>query len=66
MKMPDALAIWTSDWSSLSVGRLGYEQSFDPCRLVRQVKEIDQLDGGTTSFQDPCHLVWQVNQIVGY
>jgi hypothetical protein len=28
------------------------------------VKEIDQLDFGTTQFPDPCHLVWQVNQIL--
>jgi hypothetical protein len=46
--------------------RLGCKQQFDPCRFTRQVKKIEKLGVGTTLFQDPCHLVWQVNEIVGY
>jgi hypothetical protein len=48
------------------IQRVGYKLEFDPCRLARQVKEIHQLDIGTTRFRDPCHLVWQVNEIGGY
>ena len=36
----------------------------DPCRLVRQVKEIGRLDGRDQHLHDPCHLVYQVNEIL--
>ena len=39
---------------------------FDPCRLVRQVKQVDKIDGGGRfSFLlfDPCRLVRQVKQV---
>ena len=36
----------------------------DPCRLVRQVKKIPWLGRATGSLSDPCHLAWQVNQIL--
>ena len=37
---------------------------FDPCRLVRQVKQVGKLEGrGTFLFFDPCRLVRQVKQV---
>jgi len=36
----------------------------DPCRLVRQVKKIPWLDRATGRESGPCHLAWQVNQIL--
>jgi hypothetical protein len=35
--------------------------TFDPCRLVRQVKEVGQLST-QGPLTDPCRLVRQVNQ----
>jgi hypothetical protein len=36
---------------------------FDPFPLVGQVSEIRRLELAHKLERDPCHLVWQVNQI---
>jgi hypothetical protein len=41
-----------------------FKSRFDPCRLVRQVKEIIWLEALHAFRQDPCRFIRQVNQIL--
>jgi hypothetical protein len=51
------------NWWSVDLSVSAIIWLIDPCRFIRQVSAVPELEEARIQRQGPCHVAWQVNQI---